>query len=219
LDIEFFTFHHPRPMLLASRAGRLFLAGFVLTAGCTPLGAWLYDDPSFALARVGIRDMPEGTDSLMLVLAGCNRNDYDLMGFGFEAQLNVDGRQVGSVRTEALYQLDMRDSTMITVMLPLDSLANISPGASAASLYELTGQTRIHTPIGERHVKLAQKGEVRKSEAGYAWSAWKSRACRPGMSTLPGAWDAKANLPTPAQIPSSRPSVPTEYTPPAGGKP
>ena len=206
-------------MVFASHAGRLFLVGFLLTTGCTPLGAWLYDDPSFALARVGVRDMPEGTDSLMLILAGCNRNDYDLMGFGFEAQLAVDGRQVGSVRTESLYQLDMRDSTMITVMLPLDSMASISPGAAVASLYELTGQTRIHTPIGERQVRLVQKGEVRRSEDGYAWSAWKTRACRPGMSTLPGAWDAKANLPSPAQIPSSRPNVQPEYVPPAAGKP
>jgi hypothetical protein len=193
-------------MLFASRAGRrLLLTGFVLTAGCTPLGAWLYDDPTFALARVGVRDVPEGQDSLMLILAGCNRNDYDLMGFGFEAQFAVDGRQVGTVRTENLYQLDMRDSTMITVMVPLDSTTNIAPGGVAASLYELTGQTRIHTPIGERQVRLVQKGEVRKSEEGFAWSTWKTRACRPGMSTLPGAWDAKANLPVP-QIPSSQPA-------------
>ena len=202
-------------MLFAPRAGHLLLVGFVLTAGCTPLGAWLYDDPSFALTRVGVRDVPEGQDSLMLILAGCNRNDYDLMGFGFEAQLAVDGRPVGSVRTESLYQLDMRDSTMITVMLPLDSMANISPGAAVASLYELTGQTRIHTPIGERHVRVVQKGEVRKSEDGYAWSTWKSRGCRPGMSTLPGAWDAKANLPVP-QIPTSRPTIETETRTPTG---
>ena len=200
-------------MSFASPAGRWLLVGFVLTAGCTPLGAWLYDDPSFALSRVGVRDMPEGPDSLMLILAGCNRNDYDLMGFGFEAQLNVDGRQVGSVRTENIYQLDMRDSTMITVMLPLDSMQRLSPGEAVPSLYELVGHTRIHTPIGERRVDLVQKGEVRMSEGALAWNTWKSRACRPGMSTLPGAWDAKANLPVP-QIP---PSVPAGR--PEGGVP
>ncbi|MGH7585248.1 MAG: hypothetical protein ACREMH_03295 [Gemmatimonadales bacterium] len=202
-------------MPIASHVGRLLLGGFVLTAGCTPLGAWLYDDPSFALARVGLRQSGSGPDSLELVLAGCNPNDYDLMGFGFEAQLRVDGREVGAVRTENTYQLVMRDSTLITVMLPVQSAENLAPGQAVASLYELVGQTRIHTPIGDRRVEMVQKGEVRREEGALAWHGWKARACRPGLATLPGAWDTKSTLPTP-EIPRTRPAVEPDYTPPAG---
>jgi hypothetical protein len=204
-------------MSSASTAARLLLAGSLLTAACTPLGAWLYDDPSFALARVGVRHSAggPGPDSLELVLAGCNPNDYDLMGFGFDARLRVDGREIGAVRSENTYQLVMRDSTLITVMLPVQSADDLAPGEAMTSLYELVGQTRIHTPIGDRRVAMVQKGEVRREEGGLAWHAWRARACRPGLATLPGAWDAKSTLPTP-EMPKARPEVDPEYTPPAG---
>lgn len=183
-------------ILTAFPAASLALAA----TACTPLGAWLYDDPSFTLAQVEYHPAGDGTDSLEVVITGCNRNDYELMGFGFETQLLLDGRAVGSATLTNAYQLATRDSTQLTMVLPLSRTAGLSDPA-AAMRYELVGSTRIQTPIGERRVPMRQRGNVARSEDGYQWTARDVLPCRPGQSTLPGAWDTKTTLPGPDRIP------------------
>ena len=49
-------------------------------ASCTPLGGWIYDDPTFVLNEVESRDGGEVPDTLALTFTGCNRNDFAVLG-------------------------------------------------------------------------------------------------------------------------------------------
>ncbi|HSE28671.1 MAG TPA: hypothetical protein VLA95_10615 [Gemmatimonadales bacterium] len=195
----------------------LLLPGLVALGACTPLGAWLYDDPSFALSAVALREFETGPDSVELRITGCNRNDFELMGVGFEAQLNVDGRVVGSGRHENAYQLGTRDSTSFTVVLPVASVEELTPPENGKSPYELIGTTTVKTPIGDRRVGLRQEGEVRRGADGLQWRSRNVVACRPGQSTLPGSWDTRTTLPGPEAIPDVPPNQPRPGVPVGGG--
>lgn len=207
-------------MISPSRGRSLLLPMLAALGACTPLGAWLYDDPSFSLSAVSLNDLAEGPDSVELRITGCNRNDFELMGFGFEARLNVDGRTVGSGRLENAYQLATRDSTSFTVVVPVSSVDDVSP-ALAKGPYELVGSTTVKTPIGDRRVALHQEGEVHRGEEGLQWRARNVILCRPGQSTLPGDWNTRTTLPGPDRIPDLPPNQPMPGSIPGsgGGKP
>ncbi len=207
-------------MTFPPRALRFLLPGLVAATACTPLGAWLYDDPSFALSAVSLHEVAEGPDSVELRITGCNRNDFELMGFGFEAVLNVDGRTVGSGRLENAYQLATRDSTSFTVVVAVSSVDDVSP-SEAKGPYELVGSTTLKTPIGDRRVALRQEGEVHRGEEGLQWRARNVTLCRPGQSTLPGDWNTRTTLPGPERIPDRPTNQPMPGSIPGsgGGKP
>lgn len=198
-----------RPPLL--RRGVLPLAAAL--GACTPLGAWLYDDPTFVLSAVSVREFDPGPDSVELRITGCNRNDFELMGVGFEAQLDVDGRPVGTGRLENAYQLATRDSTSLTVVVPLHSADRLDLPTNRARPYRLVGSTTVKTPIGDRRVRVRHEGEVRRDEDGLRWRSRGMVACRPGQSTLPVDWDTRSALPGPPGIPTPTPRTPRPSQP------
>lgn len=204
-------------MTTSSRGRACLFPGLLVVGACTPLGAWLYDDPSFALSAVALRDVQGAPDSVELRITGCNRNDFELMGIGFEAQLNVDGRMVGAGRHDNAYQLGTRDSTSFTVIVPVSSLAAFAPTSERASPYLLIGSTTVKTPIGDRHVSLQQQGEVSLGKEGLQWKARNVIACRPGQSTLPNDWNTRTTLPGPDLIPDRPAGQPRPDVPVSGG--
>jgi Late embryogenesis abundant protein len=171
----------------------------LLIVACTPLGGWLYDDPTFVLSELTVRGR-NPSDTLELVLTACNRNDYPVEATGIEVQFVMQGATVGSSQSSTAFMLQTRDSTKLTVPLALppevaDTGARLS--------YVMTGHTMLNTPIGSRRVEIYQKGRVSlkpKDEVAHITAA--GRPCRPGQSTLPGY------MPTPILIDPSRPSVP-----------
>ena len=61
---------------------------------CTPLGGWLYSDPTFALSGVSTKFRGSPADTLQIILTGCNLNDFNLDGLTAEGQLRVTGAAV-----------------------------------------------------------------------------------------------------------------------------
>lgn len=171
----------------------LLAALLVAQPGCTAIGAWVYDDPSFTLHAVTIR-----ADSVDLVYMGCNRNDYDLLGEDFSARLAVAGNTVAEGGRDQPVFLATRDSSEFTVTVPLrgDQLAH--PGKGQAYALETRGVLR--TPAGTKHITALLHGKV--SERGEALN-WLSsgRPCRPGLSALPGVFDRRVPLDHPANEP------------------
>lgn len=190
-------------------AGYRFLAGVVITGvsgtlvSCTPIGAWLYDDPTFVLSEMTVRGAGNPSDTLEMVLTACNRNDYPIQATGIEVSLEMEGTSLGSVQSSQPYTLQTRDSTKLTV--PLAMLEeSTDPGTSIS--YVMTGHTTLQTPIGERRVELFQQGAVAlkpRDEVAHIRAA--GRPCRPGKSTLP------SYMPIPIQIePPPQPPMPSQ---------
>jgi hypothetical protein len=183
----------------------LFLVGASVAGGCVPIGGWLYDDPTFVLSELTVRGGGR-PDTLEMVLTACNRNDFPIQASAFVVAFSMEGRSVGRIETSVPVMLQTRDSTKLTVPIALPERGEMPARLS----YELTGHTRLQTPIGERRVELFQRGLVvlkPRDEVVHIQQAGKP--CRPGRSTLPGY------MPTPVLL--SPPPEP--LPPPPSGQP
>lgn len=185
---------------------------------CTPLGGWLYSDPTFALSGVSTRFRGAPADTLQLVFTGCNLNDFNVEGLTVEGRLLVDGDPVGSLWSARPFTLKMRDSADVVVPLEIpraDEPRVHSKGDDLLSAdYELNGRVEVNTPIGIRRVRLRQVGAVRFDSAGVAsgWTVRNAKPCKPGQSVLPGQGVAPRVLVDtmfrpvmPAGVPAERP--------------
>jgi hypothetical protein len=169
---------------------------------CTAMGQWLYDDPSFALRSVSVRRGAAGavpSDSLDLVFIGCNRNDYDVLGDGFTAQLEVSGRTIGQGVREQPILLATRDTSSFTVTLPLQS-ENFAANTTRAP-FELSTRSILHTPMGDRPVAYHVRGRVDLTDGSSRWLAEAGPACRPGLSQLPTQFGRRVPLGPPPDAP------------------
>jgi hypothetical protein len=157
------------------------LLGGLLLPGCTSVGQWLYDDPSFALR--GVTPHPQaGADSLELSLVGCNLNDYDLTGDTFAARLLLGGHLVGQGERDRPIHLSVRDSIRFSVMLGVDSLA-LRPTGDLP--FAIAAKTALRTPIGVRQVAFRLSGKVRQASDGWEWKEEGYGLCRPGLVAIP----------------------------------
>lgn len=159
---------------------------------CTPLGGWLYSDPTFALTGVSTRFRGMPADTLQFVLTGCNLNDFNVEGLTIEGRLEVAGAAVGDAWVDRDFTMPMRDS--VDVPVPLVMPRGEAPPVHAkgsgpeTAEYELNGRIEVNTPIGIRRVMLRQAGQVRFDSAGIlsGWTVRNARPCKPGQSILPG---------------------------------
>jgi hypothetical protein len=159
---------------------------------CTPLGGWLYSDPTFSLS--GVRTMYRGApaDTLQVQFTGCNLNDFDVNFLALEGTLVVDGVQLGSLHTATPGVMKLRDSSEILAPLQIPRAEEPPVHAKGDDLlsahYELSGRVELSTPIGIRQVVVYQKGDVRFDSAGVpsGWTVRNARPCKPGQSIIPG---------------------------------
>jgi hypothetical protein len=169
---------------------------------CTAMGAWLYDDPSFALRSVTVRRTPAGAasgDSLDLVFVACNRNDYDLLGEGFTTLLAVSGRTIGEGAREQPVLLATRDTSSFTVTVPLQR-QNLATNVLRAP-FQLSSHSMVRTPMGDRPVVFSLHGRVDLTDTSAQWSTERAPDCHPGASQLPGLFDRRVPLGPPAAEP------------------
>jgi hypothetical protein len=173
------------------------------------MGAWLYDDPSFALRSVTVRRSPSGappSDSLDLVFVGCNRNDYDLLGEGFTTRLAVDGHTIGQGAREQPVLLATRDTSSFVVTVPLQS--QTLAGGTTRAPFELSSRSMVRTPMGDRPVAFRLHGRVDLNDSSSLWMTEGAPICRPGVSQLPGVFDRRVPLSTPREEPPRAPPMP-----------
>jgi hypothetical protein len=183
--------------------------GASLTCGCTAVGAWIYDDPSFALRGVALHQQEPGSggaDSLELVFIGCNRNDYELTGDAFATRLAIAGRTVGQGERDRPVHLAVRDTSRFTVMLALAPEGVALDGARVP--FDIAGSSAIHTPIGVRQVDFRLHGKVLRRGDALEWLEEGRGSCRPGLSALPPEF---VQAPPPIRDDSPRRDSPGRY--------
>jgi hypothetical protein len=159
---------------------------------CTPLGGWLYSDPTFSLSGVSTKYRGVPADTLQMVLTGCNLNDFDVNFVAVEGTLVVDGQALGSLHSDKPAVMKLRDSSDFLVPLQIPRAEEPPVHAKGDDMlsahYELSGRVELSTPIGVRRVVLYQKGDVHFDSAGVAsgWTVRNARPCKPGQSIIPG---------------------------------
>jgi hypothetical protein len=189
------------------------LVGVSLLSGCTAVGAWVYDDPSFALRSVALHPQdPDagGSDSLELVFVGCNRNDYELTGDAFATSLAVGGRTVGQGERDRPVHLPVRDTSRFSVMLALPPEGVAADGDRVP--FAIAGSSDVLTPIGIRKVDFRLHGRMQRRGETWEWQEEGAGGCRPGLSALPFEFIQ----PPPPIRDDSRPERPTRTAPSRG---
>jgi hypothetical protein len=178
-----------------SRYKRLFPLLAVL-AGCTPLGLWVYEDPSMALrsaAQLRVAGGQQQGDSLEFVMVGCNLNDYDLTGDSVRTVLSVAGAKVGEAVSTRPLLFATRDTSRFTLTVPLQATV---AAQGQRQPFELLVISTLRTPLGVRELSYRLVGEVQVNAEQFAWRVPQNRGCKPGGSVLPGVFDRRIPLDT-----------------------
>ncbi len=184
-------------------------------SACTAMGAWLYQDPTYALRAVNVRPGPAGEvrrDSLELVFIGCNLNDYDLTETSFQTRMRIAGAEAGEVNHTQTLFIATRDTARFTVVMPLRE-GSLPSSKGAANPFEIVGTSSLETPIGARSVNVRFAGRVEVTGETLTWST-RTDGCKPGTSVLPASFDTR---PVIRDDPSGRPNMPQPGMP--GGQP
>jgi len=171
-----------------------------LLAACTPLGVWVYENPSFALRSITLRsgtDSGAGADSMELVFAGCNRNDYEVVGESLSTSLHVDGHKVAQGRRDQPYRIATRDSAPVSITLAMQG--DWIFGATELPV-EVESEVLLRVPNGEKRYALSQKGILMMKEGKAVLRVAEARRCHPGTSALPGQFSRPVDIERPEPI-------------------
>jgi LEA14-like dessication related protein len=141
----------------------ILLAGITSVMACTPLGLWVYDDPSVTVARVRLVEKPAGNAPVLIALEVRNPNDYDISTVEVELLLRLDDVQIGQMVRDSTVPLPK--GTTSTVEVPL-----VPTRGAAASRFKtfltgphrfaVRGRAQFATPFGMRKVRFAQEGDI-----------------------------------------------------------
>jgi LEA14-like dessication related protein len=141
----------------------LLLTGLVWVAGCTPLGLWVYDDPSVTVARVRLAEKPTGKDPVLIALDLHNPNDYDLSAVEVELLLRLDDVQIGQLSRDSTVPIPKRTTSTLEVpLVPARGAAAARFGSflSGPHRFAVRGRAQFATPFGKRKVRFAQEGQI-----------------------------------------------------------
>ncbi len=146
-----------------SRRNLAVLLSFVVLGGCTPLGAWIYDDPQVVFSRLTVRPGNQSGLPYDLVLTVYNCNDYDLTGTTLDLSLSAAGSPLSKVTYTDAFTIRNLETTNLTIPLALspDSESGFwSALEVAGDNVELVGQLTLNTPIGPRRVRFGRRGSL-----------------------------------------------------------
>ena len=135
----------------------LALAG--LTA-CTPLGLWLYEEPTIDGVATSPGDELSSDASMKVMFDVLNPNEFDLDATRVEVSVEVDGRSVGRLEVDTAIALRPGRPTRVTLaVLPTDAAAaKTMRGLRRGSpRYAVTGRVTLGSPIGERKVRFSAR--------------------------------------------------------------
>ena len=151
--------------------------------GCTPLGMWIYEDPRFNLVDVRAAD---STPGLVLVLAGCNTNDYELQTEPMVTRLLLAGHRAGETKGGNSIVLPSRATSHI----PVTMQAEVPAGSAGTKQVPFTvvNEVTVLSPIGPRKLAQTEHGTFTLQDGALAnWTVQDQAGCHPGESILPPA--------------------------------
>lgn len=132
------------------------LIALALLTACTPMGVWLYEEPTVGLDDVLI-DTSAGEAALppYVILAVRNRNDFEVGLRYVELLLQIDGSDIGNARVDTIVTLAPLETRPVRVKVPptdAGARARISELRAGIHRYAIVGRARMETPIGERRI-------------------------------------------------------------------
>ena len=146
---------------------RLATAALLGTAlalgGCAGLGD-LFQNPTFRLDRVVVRDLGLRGGALDLVIGVDNPNQFDLHGTSLTVGFDVEQSHLGDVRLTNDFAVTKGSVTTLTLPLAfewagVDNAVRAALGSGEVP-YTMKGQARLQTPFGQYDVPFQSDGRV-----------------------------------------------------------
>lgn len=140
--------------------------GLLLAAiACTPLGAWIYDDPAVSVARVRLDPDAGGVSRppVQVALAIRNPNDYALSSTRVELKLRLDDQPIGALVRDSTIPVPEERTSTIALPLVMDASTDavrLRGFGSGTHRFHVEGRATFLTPFGNRKVRFAEEGEL-----------------------------------------------------------
>ena len=136
----------------------------VVLAGCTPLGLWMYEEPTIEITSVRVSDAGAAEYPVRIALQVSNGNDFDVSLEKVQLRLELNELEVvdRELSTAALFPARDRHTVEIGV-----AWRDVGPGLRPEGLaagdhrYSVDGQASLRTPIGTRRIRFARAGTER----------------------------------------------------------
>jgi LEA14-like dessication related protein len=133
------------------------------TLACTPLGLWIYDDPTLEVSRVRVDRNGAGAAPVVVGLAVWNPNTYALSTARLELQLRLDDLTVGRFDRDSIIPLPevgLADLAVPLTVPPGRVRERIRAMASGTHRFTVEGRATLSTPFGEREVPFEHAGDL-----------------------------------------------------------
>ena len=133
----------------------------VALAGCTPLGLWMYEEPTVEITSVRVSDAGAAEYPVRIALQVSNGNDFEVSLEKVQLRLMVNDAEIvdRELSTAALFPARDRHTVEIGV-----AWRDVGPGLRPEGLaagdhrYSVDGQVQLRTPIGKRRIRFARAG-------------------------------------------------------------
>ena len=130
-------------------------------AGCTPLGLWIYQEPTIEITSVTLSDAGAAEYPIRIALQVSNGNDFEVSLEKVDLRLLVNGSPIvdRELSTAALFPAGDRHTVEIGV-----AWRDVGPGLRPEGLgpgdhrYSVDGEAHLRTPIGRRSIRFARAG-------------------------------------------------------------
>lgn len=136
------------------------LAGFLIS-GCTPLGIWVYEEPTVEVFDLAVDDSQEADYPIRISLQVSNPNDFEVRLEQVEVAVELNGSSVvdREVSTAALFVPGDRQTVVVAVAWR-DVGSSLRPDSfgSGTHRYAVSGHAVLQTPIGQRRIRFERTG-------------------------------------------------------------
>ena len=136
-----------------------------LSPACTPLGLWIYEEPTVEVTEVKLNaaaDFP-----VQIAFAVSNANDFEISLLRVYVHCRVAGSSLVDRDLATAASFGARDRQIIRIGV---AQADLSPGATAgaagAQEYTIDGFAILKTPIGERRIPFTRAGTSTAGQVG-----------------------------------------------------
>lgn len=141
---------------------RSLLAAFLVTlAGCTPLGLWVYEEPTIEITSVRLTDAGAAEYPVRIALQVSNVNDFEVSLERVQVLLVLNDSPVVDRELSTAASFPARDRQTVEIGV---AWRDVGPGlrpeglAVGAQRYSVVGHAMLRTPIGQRRIRFARAG-------------------------------------------------------------
>ncbi|HEU4829533.1 MAG TPA: hypothetical protein VFT04_10075 [Gemmatimonadales bacterium] len=133
----------------------------LLSAGCTPLGLWVYEEPTIEITAVSLTDAGAAEFPVRIALQVSNVNDFAVSLEKVQILLVLNDSPVVDRELATAASFPARDRQTVEIGV---AWSDVGPGLRPEGLgpgdhrYSVVGEAMLRTPIGQRRIRFARAG-------------------------------------------------------------